>query len=271
MTVVRYRVEAVIFDWAGTILDFGSRAPAHAFVELFKRNRVAISTAEARGPMGTNKRDHIAALFALPEIAGRWRAAHEKAPDEGDIDRLYAAFLPLQLDVLAAHSTLIPGTLEVVAALRSRGAKIGSTTGYARPMMAINLREAARQGLTVDAVATADDVPAGRPFPHMCLKNAIDLGVGAVSHCIKVDDTVPGIAEGLNAGMWTVGVAVTGNETGLAPEEWAVLSAAERHEKRSRATARLKGAGAHYVVDGVASLMGCVQDVEARLARGERP
>ena len=50
------RVDAVIFDWAGTVVDFGSRAPAGAFVEVFRRHGVAISIAEARGPMGSEKR-----------------------------------------------------------------------------------------------------------------------------------------------------------------------------------------------------------------------
>lgn len=264
-------IEAVIFDWAGTILDFGSRAPAMAFVELFRRNNVAISVAEARGPMGTNKRDHIQRLFAVPAIARRWKAAHGKAPTARDVDRLYEEFLPLQLRVLAQHSALIPGAKSLFASLRRKGIKIGSTTGYARPMMAINLREAARQGLKVDAVATADDVPAGRPAPHMCLKNALDLGIGAVARCIKVDDTIPGIAEGLNAGMWTVGVSVTGNETGLSASEWARLSPAAKARTRKAATRRLKAAGAHYVIDGVADMAAVLRDVERRLKRGERP
>ncbi len=264
-------VEAVIFDWAGTLLDFGSRAPAMAFVELFRRNKMELSVAEARGPMGTNKRDHIQRLFDVPAIAKRWSRAHGRLPGSRDVDRLYKEFLPLQLRVLAAHSALVPGAKTTIAALRRKGIRVGSTTGYARPMMAINLREAARQGLKVDAVATADDVPAGRPAPHMCLKNALDLRVGAVGRCIKVDDTVPGIAEGLNAGMWTVGVSVTGNETGLSQAEWARLPAAAKARTRKAAERRLKRAGAHYVIDGVADLMAVVRDVERRLARGERP
>jgi phosphonoacetaldehyde hydrolase len=264
-------IEAAILDWAGTILDFGSRAPAIAFVELFRRNGADITVEEARGPMGTNKRDHIEHLLAEPRIAALWKAAHGHDPNGADTDRLYAEFLPLQLDVLRSHSALIPGVLDAVAAVRARGIKIGSTTGYARPMMDINMEEAARQGLTVDACATADDVPAGRPAPHMCLKNAIALGVTAVWRCVKVDDTVPGIAEGINAGMWTVGVAVSGNEVGLSPDEWRALAEAEKACRRAGAAERLKTAGAHYVVDSVAQLPCCIDDIERRLALGERP
>lgn len=31
------RVKAVVFDWAGTAIDFGSRAPLMAFLEMFKQ------------------------------------------------------------------------------------------------------------------------------------------------------------------------------------------------------------------------------------------
>ena len=47
-------------------------------------------------------------------------------------------------------------------------------------------------------------------------------------NCCKVDDTVVGIDEGLNAGCWTVGLAISGNEVGLSYEEWSALSADEQ-------------------------------------------
>ena len=79
-------VKAVVLDWAGTVVDFGSRAPMGAFVEVFARFGVAISIAQARGPMGLPKRAHIAALLAEPDIAEAWRAAHGALPDEQAID-----------------------------------------------------------------------------------------------------------------------------------------------------------------------------------------
>src|SRR5579864_2127013 len=129
-------LRAVIFDWAGTTVDFGSRAPMGAFVEIFKRFGVDISIAQARRPMGLPKRDHIAALIADPDIAARWRAAHGAAPTEADVDAVYRAFVPLNAAVVTDYADLIPGLLPVVAALRAEGLKIGSTTGYTRDIMA---------------------------------------------------------------------------------------------------------------------------------------
>lgn len=264
-------IEAVLLDWAGTTMDFGCMAPALAFVEAFKRKQVPITVEEARAPMGAHKRVHIQRITALEPVRQRWQAVHGRPPDDDDVSALFAAFVPLQLACLAAHAALIPGTLETVAALRARGIKIGSTTGYLGEMMRINQAQARRQGYEPDATVCADDVPAGRPYPHMCLANAIKLGVSAVRACVKVDDTLPGVEEGLNAGMWTIGLAVSGNEVGMTFDAWRALAPAEQQAKRERACARLRQCGAHYVVDSIADILPCIDDIEARLRRGERP
>ena len=184
---------------------------------------------------------------------------------------MFADFVPLQLECLSNYSALIPGTLETVAALRSRGIKIGSTTGYLREMMEINLRDAKKQGYEPDSTVCASDVPAGRPHPHMCLQNVINLQVSPVEACVKIDDTIPGIEEGLNAGMWTIGLAVSGNEVGLALKDWTALPEAEKQLRRQRAYDRMRKGGAHYVVDTIAEMLPSIDDIEARLARGEKP
>lgn len=264
-------IQAVIFDWAGTTVDFGCLAPAAVFVEVFARRQVPISLEEARGPMGMPKKDHIRTLTRDPGIARRWRDRYGRAPSEADVEAMYADFVPLQLECLAQYAQLIAGTAEVVAELRRRGVRIGSTTGYSSAMTAINLREAAAQGYAPDVTVSADEVPAGRPKPHMALLAAIRLGVDCVQACVKVDDTVPGIEEGLNAGMWTVGVAVSGNEVGLSLDDWQALPQAEKEALRARACRRLLQSGAHYVVDTMADLLPCIDDIGARIRRGEKP
>ena len=52
-------VKAVIFDWAGTLVDFGSIAPVIALSELFAKHGVSLTADEVRAPMGLLKRDHI--------------------------------------------------------------------------------------------------------------------------------------------------------------------------------------------------------------------
>jgi len=262
-------IEAVLLDWAGTTLDFGCMAPAVVFVEVYKRKKVPITIEEARAPMGAHKRVHIQRISELDSVRRRWQETHGRLPNDDDVSAMFAEFVPLQLECLSKYSALIPGTLEAIAALRARGIKIGSTTGYLTEMMKINQADAKRQGYVPDATVCAADVPAGRPYPYMCLQNVIKLGVSAVQACVKIDDTVPGIEEGLNAGMWTIGLAVSGNEVGMMLDEWRALPPAEQKIKRDRAYTRMQQCGAHYTVDTIADIMPCIDDIQARIRRGE--
>jgi len=264
-------IEAVLLDWAGTTMDFGCMAPAVVFMQIYERKGVPITIDEARAPMGAHKKVHIQKISQLESVRRRWQEAHGRAPSDDDVDAMFADFVPLQLACLSQYSTLIPGTLEVVAELRRRGAKIGSTTGYLTEMMKINREDGRHQGYDPDSTVCASDVPAGRPYPYMCLQNVINLRVTTVQSCVKVDDTVPGVEEGLNAGMWTVGLAVSGNEVGLPLAEWQALPAPEQTAKRSRAYARMQQCGAHYVVDTIADLLPCIDDIQERIRRGETP
>ncbi len=267
----RGKIQAVLLDWAGTTMDYGCMAPAVAFIEVFRREGVPITVEEARAPMGAHKRVHIQRITELESVRKRWIEKHGKAPGDRDVERMFQAFVPLQVKVLSDYSDLIPGTLAIIAGLRKRGYKIGSTTGYTTEMMAVNLRDAAKQGYKPDSTVCASDVPAGRPYPYMCLQNVINLGVSPVEACVKIDDTRPGVEEGLNAGMWTIGLAVSGNEVGLPLKEWKKLPKADQERRRAAAYARMYQTGTHYVVDSIADIMPCIEDIEARLARGERP
>jgi len=265
------RVKAVIFDWAGTVVDYGSLAPIGAFVETFAEFGVTISIDEARGPMGLAKRRHIAAIMALPRVAAAWAQRHGRAPTEADIDAVYAAFVPKNVAVAARYATLIPGIAGVVAELRREGVKIGSTTGYTREIMTQILPAASAQGFAPDSLVCAGETPEGRPTPYMLYKTFLDLKVWPVWSAIKVDDTEVGIAEGLNAGAWAVGVAVSGNCFGLSEAEAAALAPEDFKRRRAAAVEKLQNAGAHYVIDSVADLMPVAQAIEERLAKGQRP
>ena len=264
-------LRAVVFDWAGTMVDHGSLAPMGVFVEAFARFGVAITIDEARGPMGMAKRPHIAALLAQPRIAAAWSERHGRAPNKADIDAVYEVFVPMNVEVAGRYADVIPGAAEAVAELRRRGLKIGSSTGYTREIMAEVIPIAAAQGYVPDSIVCTGDTPDGRPTPFMLYKAFLDLGVWPAWSCVKVDDTEVGIKEGLNGGTWTVGVAVTGNVFGLSLADTRALPPAEFAARRAAAAARLEAAGAHFVVDGVADILPAMIAIEGRLARGERP
>ena len=267
----RGSLKAVLLDWAGTTMDYGCFAPAVVFMEVYKRKGVEISIQEARGPMGAHKKVHIRQISKNENVAQRWKATHGREPNECDVEEMFRDFIPLQLACLADYAGLIPGTLDTVAEMRRRGLKIGSTTGYTEEMMTVLLAEAARRGYVPDSTVCATQVPAGRPHPYMCLQNAINLQVYPMEAIVKIGDTLPDIDEGLNAGMWTIGLAKTGNELGLTEEQIAALDPELLKARLAKAYQRMQQSGAHYVVDGIGDVLPVLDDIDARLARGERP
>jgi phosphonoacetaldehyde hydrolase len=264
-------LQAIILDWAGTTLDYGCYAPALVFVDVFQRQGVPVTSNEARQPMGAYKKDHIRQMTQMASIRQRWQEIHGRPPTEADVEAMYADFVPRQLAILAHYAELIPGTLEAVTGFRQRGLKIGSTTGYTREMMAIVCAEAERRGYQPDSVVCADEVPVSRPAPWMAVQSAMHLGVYPFAACVKVDDTAPGIEEGLNAGMWSIGLTQTGNEVGLNEAEIARLDPATLRAKVERAATRLWQSGAHYVVAGIWAVPAVLDEINARLRRGEQP
>ena len=249
-------VRAVILDWAGTVVDNGSRAPVEAFTELFRRNGIQVDDTAARSPMGLPKKEHIRAILSLPWVGDAWKAAHGDAYTSADLDRLYDQFLPLQASMIAKHANMIPGAVAVVKELRSRGVRVGSTTGYMRNMMRDLIPLAARAGYEPDCTICTDEVPQGRPAPWMALSAAMRMGAYPIFACIKVGDTIADIAEGRNAGMWSVGISRTGNEGYVSPKE---------------ADSRFRAAKANYVIDDINGLPAVVAEISDRIAAGDRP
>lgn len=264
-------LRAVIFDISGTVLDYGSRGPVAAFVELFARHGIVVSHSEARRPMGVHKRDHILAMLEMHEIAARWIDAYGHEPSAADLDELYVEFTPLQREVLKQHCDVIPGVPQVVRELRRRGIKIANTTGFDSGMIVDLIQLAAQGGYESDLWVTPDLVGQGRPAPWMAFYAAQKLGIYPMSAFVKVGDTPNDIAEAHAAGMWAVAVTRTGNEVGLSQQEWAALTEPEQRTAISSAAARLAACNPHYVIESVADLLPVFDEISARVANGERP
>jgi phosphonoacetaldehyde hydrolase len=264
-------LQAVIFDWAGTTVDYGSYAPVAVFVEVFQERGVAITPQQARAPMGRAKKDHIRAIAHEPAVAEQWRTMHDRACAEEDIEAMFRDTVSLQAARVADYADLIPGTLETVAACRASGLKIGSNTGYSRPIMEALLPVAAQHGYVPDAVVCPSDVPSGRPAPWMVFQNAQRLGTYPMAAVVKVGDTVPDIEEGLNAGAWTIGLTRTGNELGLTEREIAQLEPQILSARLTTIERKLRRAGAHYIVESIADVPLVLEEIQAHLRQGEHP
>ena len=266
------QIEAVILDWAGTVVDYGSVAPTTIFVEAFKQAfDFDISLAEARIPMGMGKWDHIRTLGSLEQVEQRWQQQFGSVMSDETVDQIYQTFMPLQKAKVAQHATPIDGALDTINWLKQQDIKIGSCSGYPREVMEILVPAAAEYGYQPDCWVASDDTIGSRPGPWMALENVQKLGINDVANCIKFDDSAPGITEGIRAGMWTVGIALTGNAVGLTEDEWLALTADEQFELKQKAYTELYAAGAHVVVDSLADAIPIVQEIMARRARNLRP
>ena len=264
-------VVAVVFDWAGTMIDFGSRAPALAMAQVFAAEDVEADEPTIRRYMGMAKREHVTAILTEPEIAVRWRAAKGADWSEADIDRLMAALEPAMRYAAAACAELIPGAAETAQTLVARGIKVGSTTGYTRTMMAPILPAAAAQGYVPEIVVCAGETAQGRPAPLMLWRALAELQAWPVTRCVAVDDAPVGIEAGANAGMWTVGLAASGNGVGCALAEWQALPADEQDRLMTPVISQFTLAGADFVIASVADLHYALDKIEAAVAAGELP
>jgi phosphonoacetaldehyde hydrolase len=265
------RLRAVVFDWAGTTVDFGCRAPVDAFQRLFEWRGVPVAEADVRRFMGYDKREHLRSIMALPHVAARWEEVHGALPGREDARRLYRALEQLLQAAVERFADPIPGVPELVGRMKERGLSIGSTTGYIAGTMEVLAPRARSLGYRPDVLVTPDEVPAGRPAPYMCYLNALRLQAYPMEALVKVGDTVADIREGRNAGMWTVGVAIGGSDLGLGQEQVDALPPDALAEKVAVVQERHRETGAHFVLDRVDELEGILDTIEETLAAGGHP
>lgn len=256
------KISCVIMDWAGTAVDYGCFAPLNAFLKVFAEEKgIDITYRQAREPMGLLKIDHIKAILSMPEVADKFRSRYGRDWNMEDVQGMYESFEKHLFASLGDFTTPIPGVLETMEVLRSQGIRIGSTTGYTSRMMEIVRPGAEAMGYRVDNLVTPDDVPAGRPAPYMVYKNMIDLTIPSVEQVVKVGDTLADIREGVNAKVWSIGLITGSNEMGLTESEYDALRTDERESLKQEVRERMLAAGAHFVLDNITELPGCIDRI----------
>lgn len=258
----RREIQLVVLDLAGTVLDFGCQAPSGAFVEAFRQCHVTVSTAEARQPMGLHKKDHLRAMLQVTEIGERWKQHYQRDWTENDVQQMYEMVTPMQVAAVKVHRQLIPGAVACYQGLRELGIKIAVSTGYFTEAAELCYEALRSQGFTPDFAICADDVPAGRPAPWMIFRAMEALNVYPPSAVLKVGDTIIDIADGRNAGTWSLGVVDSSNEMGLSFAEFEALSEPERKQRREGVAMRYQQAQAHGVIEGIGNLPAYIEQIQ---------
>ena len=92
-----------------------------------------------------------------------------------------------------------------------------------------------------------------------------DLNVPSVTSVVKYGDTIADIKEGVNAGVWTVGVILGSIEMVLTLEETENLPSVELNNRMAAVRIRMFMAGAHYVVNSIAELPEIIEIINHKI------
>lgn len=249
------KIKAVILDWAGTTVDFGSMAPVAAFKEAFEAVDLFPDNDLIRSFMGLPKKDHVREMLRDGEMAAAFTKRYGEKPDEAAVELVYEKFEPALFRVLSDHAAPLPGVPETVRFLREKGILIGSTTGYTRAMMEVLCPVSEAMGYTPDCIICPDDVDGkGRPYPYMIWENLRRFGVSDIREACKIGDTEADITEGKNAGCLSVGVVFGSNMLGLSEEEYESASQSDRERLTDAARKSYDKTGADYIVNRITDL-----------------
>ncbi|PFH88029.1 phosphonoacetaldehyde hydrolase [Bacillus sp. AFS088145] len=265
------KVEGIILDWAGTTVDFGCFAPVNVFIDSFKKAGIEVTMEEARAPMGMLKIDHIREMLSMPRISKLWIEKYERPFNEQDVNILYANFEPALMASLSDYANPIPGVIEVVQELRNKGLKIGSTTGYTNKMMDVVVPNAETKGYYTDFYITPDETNSfGRPYPYMIYRNMEALKLTAPWKVVKVGDTISDIKEGINAGVWSVGVIIGSSEMGLSLEEFSSLTDSEKEAIISKTEQSFRQNGADFTIKSMSELPMLIERINDLIVDGKK-
>ena len=259
-------LRAVVLDWAGTTVDCGCRGPVRAFVESFAAHGLEVTEDEARGPLGMGKRDHVAAMLAMPRIRNLWTKNYHVPLGEGDIERIYDHVQNSMMDVIARHSAPITGAVAGVSIMRGAGLRIGSCTGYPRPVAEKMASVAALSGFSPDCLLCATDVAQSRPAPDMCEVILRRFALDEPRLAVKIGDTVQDVLEGKNAGMWTIGITLTGSLVGLSEDEIEVLPTLQLESALEKAEQELVAAGADFLATDIPSCLPMLERIDSMIS-----
>ena len=261
------QIQMVVFDWAGTTVDYASSAPSTVFDRVFTSVGIKLTKEEINRPMGMEKKAHIRELLSSESGNRQWLAVHQRPWTEDDVENLYQTFEKTLYQIVAEYSEPLPCVVEAVAKLRKKGLKIGSTTGYTSQMMEQVIPAAKAKGYEADCVITPDITHASRPTPFMLFECMRRLNVYPPCTVVKVGDTVVDMQEGKNAGAWSIGILNGSNLLGLSQEEYNAMDAEELKQRKLKTTEMYRQAGADLVIDSIWDLPPAIEELNHRMKR----
>ena len=258
------KIQLVVFDWAGTMVDYASSAPADTFQKVFQDMNIHLTREEINGPMGTEKKHHIRTLLSMPEVNDQWISLHKRPWTEEDINDIFEVFEKTLYETVASYSDPLEGVVETMNALKKEGIHIGSTTGYLANIMTRVIPAAKAKGVDPECVVTPDVTGGGRPAPFMIFECMRHFNVYPPAAVVKVGDTIVDMQEGKNAGAWSVGVLKGSNLLGLSEKEYEAMDLSELKKRKEDTRQKFLSAGADLVIDTMKELPAAIRQIEER-------
>ncbi|MFD1430902.1 MULTISPECIES: phosphonoacetaldehyde hydrolase [Lacticaseibacillus] len=253
-------LEAVLFDWAGTTIDYGSRAPLLAFQQTFAHYGISLSDEEIRRDMGLDKMVHIRQLLKTPDVAATL-ATILPTDDQGEMAAtIFARFKRTLLEILPKTVVLKPGVRALVDYLDLVKIPYGTTSGYDADMIGRILPLANVAGYHPRVNVTSEMTAGiGRPDPAMNRLAMAQLDVSHPSQVLIVGDTINDIKAALAAGAQAVGIIEGSNLLAYSKKDWHALDDDVRAALKERVRIQYEAAGADLIVDDASELLRLLQ------------
>jgi HAD superfamily hydrolase (TIGR01549 family) len=190
-TSAEHPIEAVVFDWDGTLVDSKT-----ALVASFQE-----TTKEVLGtPFPTNHED----VERIVQVRGQEAFEEIAAGDRELYERIETVFHRVYVERMEAIEPF-PGVLETIAALRAAGLRIGVATSKSRARLDL---EAGRTGIgeLLDASISGDEVKLAKPDPESVIEAIRQLSADPAAS-LYVGDGPNDVRAGRDAGAITVAVS----------------------------------------------------------------
>lgn len=232
--VTKSAFNAILFSLSGCLVDFGARTRPLALQRLHP-------TAESH--------------HNLNQLLGR-----EARPEE------LLAYRQALCESAREHAEATPGALSLLEQLHQQAVPctwLDELPDDASARLA-NVLPGWLHG-------TADYTCRPWPAPDAIWLSLMALQVNQLEGCVLISGEPRLLQAGLNAGIWTIGLAISGPLCGLALADWQSLSMSARDQLRSQATLSLYRLGVHSVIDQLSDLPTCLEDLSLRRHKGEKP
>jgi len=224
---------ALLFGLSGCLVDFGARAPSLALQRL--------------GPEADVERD-----------LQQWLGSASPQAQQ--------AYLQALCEVADELSEATPGTLPLLQQLQEQGLRCAWLDELPRDA-ALRMAQALPDWLPGISAQRLRPWPA----PDSLWQALMQLQVEKLEGCVLISGEPRLLQAGLNAGLWTIGLATCGPLCGLALGDWQSLDRLRRDQLRSQATLNLYRLGVHSVIDQLTELPACLADLALRRNKGEKP